>query len=118
MSWWWRIALPSLAAVVFLTLPLIIAKARRSGRMTTREEERLWPVYARLDRRALEGWTPPWWYPPVLGSASALWALVTWQLTHDVFPTGVSVVIGIVLTIMAVVVRRQAGGRNQHSRDR
>lgn len=111
----WGIVPLTMAGLVFLTLPLVIAQARRSGRMT-RGDERFWRWYGRLDRRAAEGWTPPWWYPPAVGSTSALWALVTWLLTHGVFQTGVAVVTGIVLTIMAVVVRRQAGGKNQHSR--
>jgi len=115
---WWGLVVPSMAGVVFLTVPLIIAQARRSGRMTTRGEERFWRWYGRLDRRAAEGWTPPWWYSLVLAATAALWALVNWLATHDVFFAGVSVVMGIVLTILAVVVRRQAGGRDQPSRDR
>lgn len=113
----WGIITVSLVGLVFLTLPLVMAQARRSGGMT-RGDERVWRWYGRLDRRAAEGWTPPWWYPLVVGSTAVLWALATWQLSHGVVETGVAVVVGIVPTIMAVMARRQAGGRNQHSRHR
>src|SRR5262245_34927058 len=104
---WWGLALLSLAGVAFLTLPLVMAQASRMGRMT-RWDERVRRRYERLDRQAAEGWTPPWWYPPVVGSTSVLWAVAVWLLTRDVGQAGVAAVVGIVPTIMAVVARRQA----------
>jgi Flp pilus assembly protein TadB len=115
---WWGLAPLSFAGLVFLALPLVIAHARRSGGQMTRLSEHLWRSYERLDRRAAEGWTPPWWYPLVVGSTAAVWALMTWLLTHDVGQASGAAVLGIGATIMAVVVRRQAGGGKQHSRDR
>jgi Flp pilus assembly protein TadB len=113
----WGIVPVSLVALVLLTLPSLMAQASRSGRMA-RWDERVRRWYERSDRRAAEGWTPPWWYPPVVGSTLVLWALVVWLLTHDVAQAGLAVVLGIVPTIMAVVARRQAGGKSQHSRHR
>ena len=111
----WGIVPVSLVALVFLTLPLLMARASRSGRIAGWDERvRRW--YERSDRRAVEGWTPPWWYPPVVASSFVLLGLVAWLLTHDVAQAGLPVVLGIVPTIMAVVARRQAGGKNQHSR--
>lgn len=115
---WLSFAFLCMAALVFLTAPVIIAQARRSGRMTTRGEERFWRWYGRLDRRAAEGWRPPWWYPLALGSIALLWGLAVWLVSHEVLVLVVGVVMGIVLSTMAVVTRRQAGGGNQHSRDR
>jgi hypothetical protein len=117
MSGLW-LALLFLAALVFLTIPLIIAQNRRSGRMTTRGEERLWRWYGRLDRRAAEGWRPPWRYPLAVGSTSLAWALAVWSVSHEVTFVIVGAVMGTVLSTMAVVTRRQAGGGNQDSRDR
>ncbi len=107
----WGIVTVSLAAMVFLTLPLFMAQASRSGRMA-RWDERA----RRWDERVMraEGWTPPRWYPPAVGSTFVLWALVVWLLTHDVGQAGLPLVLGIVPTITAVVTRRQARTRSQH----
>jgi hypothetical protein len=113
----WGIVTVSLAALVFLTLPLLMAQASRSGRMA-RWDERVGRWYERSDRWAAEDWTPPWWYPPVAASTFVLLGLVAWLLTHDVAQAVVAVAPGIVPTIMAAVARRRVGGRNQHSRDR
>jgi hypothetical protein len=110
----WGIVSVCLVALVLLTLPLLMAQASRSGRMA-RWDERVSRWYERSDRRATEGWTPPWWYPPVVASTFVLWGLVAWLLTHDIAQAGLAVVLGIVPTIMAVVAGRQAGGKNQHS---
>jgi hypothetical protein len=110
----WGIVSVTLVALVLLTLPLLMGQASRSGRMA-RWDERVRRWYERSDHRAAEGWTPPWWYPPVVGSTFVLLALVVWLLTHDVGQAGLAVVWGIVPTIMAVVARRHAGGKNRHS---
>ena len=107
-----------LFALLFLTLPLLIAQKRRSGRMATRGEERLWRWYGRLDRRAAEGWRPPRWYPLAVGSTSLAWVLAFWWVSHEVTALIGNVVMGIVFSTLAVVTRRQAGGGNQPSRDR
>jgi hypothetical protein len=43
--------------------------------------------------------------------------LVVWSLSHEVTFVIGGAVMGIVVTTLAVVTRRQAGGGNQHSRD-
>ena len=113
----WGIVTVSLVALVLLTLPLLMAQASRSGRMA-RWDARVRRWYERSDRRAAKGWTPPWWYPLMVGSTFVLGALVVWLLTHDVAKAGLAVVLGIMPTITAVVARRQAGGKHQHSRHR
>jgi len=109
----WGIVTVSLVAMVFLTLPLLMAQVSRSGRIA-RWDERVRRRYERYERRAAEGWTPSWWYPPVVVSTFMLWALVVWLLTHDVGQAVLPVVLGIMPTIMAVVTRRQARTRSQH----
>lgn len=113
----WTIVAVSLVALVLLTLPLLLAQASRSGRIA-RWDERVRRWYERSDRRPAGGWTPPWWYPPVVGSSFVLLGLVAWLLTHDIAQAGLPMPLGIMSTIMAVVARRQAGGKNQHSRHR
>jgi H+/Cl- antiporter ClcA len=90
----WGIVTVSLVAMVFLTLPLLMAQASRSSRMA-RWDERVGRWYERSDRRAAEGWTPPWWYPPVAASGFVLLGLVAWLLTHDVAQAGLPLVLGL-----------------------
>jgi hypothetical protein len=112
----WGIVTVSLVALVLLTLPLLMAQASRSGRMAHWDERaRRWDERV---ARGAEGWTPPWWYPPVVGSTFVLGALVVWLLTHDVARASLPVVLGIMPTITAVLARRQADGKNQHSHHR
>jgi hypothetical protein len=63
----WGIVTASMAALVFLTLPLFMAQANRSGRMA-RWDERVRRRDERIGREASENWTPPWWYPPAVAS--------------------------------------------------
>lgn len=108
----WGIVTASLAALVFLMLPLFLAQVSYSGRMA-RWDERVRRRDERYTRRALEDWTPPLWYPPVVASTSVTWMLVVWLRTHDVAQVGVAVVTGIVPTAMAVVARRRARERGR-----
>jgi hypothetical protein len=103
----WGIVTVSLVAMVFLTLPVLMAQASRSSRMA-RWDERVGRWYEGYDRRATGGWTPPWWYPLAIAFTYMPWALVVWLLTHDVGQAGLPVVLGIVPTVMALVARRQA----------
>jgi hypothetical protein len=111
----WGIAALSVAGLVFLTLPLAMAQASRSGRMT-RWDERVRRHYEHADRQPLEDWTtPPRWYAPAAVSGSVLWAVVVWFLTHDVAQVFVAVTVGIVPAGFAALARRQADGNRQDS---
>lgn len=112
MSQWGIVTAASLAALVFLTLPLFLAQVSHSGRMA-RWDERVRRRAERSGYGASEDWTPPWWYPPVVASTSVTWTLVVWLLTHDVAQVGVAVVAGTVPTAMAVVARRRARGEGR-----
>jgi hypothetical protein len=107
----WGIVTVSFVALVFLTLPLLMAQASRSGRMT-RWDERA----RRWDERVMrgEGWTPPWWYPPAIACTFIIGGWVVWLIKHDVVFTGVVIVQGILPTINAVMARRQVPRRSQH----
>jgi hypothetical protein len=98
----WGIVTASLVALVFLTLPLLMAQVNRSGRMARWDE--------RAGRWASKGWTPPWWYSVAVASSFVTGGLVVWLMEHDVLLTCLVVVQGALLTINAVVAWRQARG--------
>jgi hypothetical protein len=110
MSRWGTLTV-SLVALVFLTLPLLMAQASRSGRMT-RWDERT----RRWDERVMRaaGWTPPWWYPPAVACTFLLLGLVVWLMGHNLLFSCVVMVQGIPQTIAAVMTRRQVRRRGQH----
>jgi hypothetical protein len=111
------VAFLCVVAMVFLMVPVIIAQARHSGRMTTRAEERFWRWYGRLDHRAAEGWRPPRWYPLAVGSASLLWGFAFWSASHEVTALIAGVGLAVGLSTVAVVTRRRTGAGNQQPGD-